>query len=143
MIKMLQSKVVEVVEDLEPEPKVDNPESGPKVVELITLQEEISLWFTEVVELSIETHIDLLEEPALDLIPSSAVIRASLFLRSPDMYDPLQIFLHEAGSQEISALICGSIFSRTELTCHTACILVELLSTATCLSRKPVSPPSP
>jgi len=43
MVK-IESKVIEVVEDLEPELEVDDkPESGPEVVaELVTLQEEIS-----------------------------------------------------------------------------------------------------
>jgi len=47
-----------------------------------------------------------------------AAMRASIFLRSPDVYDPLEIFLHELILQEIGILICGLNFSGTELTCH-------------------------
>ena len=70
----------------------------------------------EVVELPIETIVDLPVEPTLELVPSLTVMMASLFLRSPDVYDILQIFLQETGSQEISALVCGSVFRRAELT---------------------------
>ena len=64
-------------------------------------------------------------------------MRTSLSLRLRDVYDPLQSFL-----QEIGTLVCGLDFSRVELTCYVACILLELPSTAVGLSRKPV-PPSP
>ena len=46
----------------------------------------------------IETHVDLLAEPIMELLPFSSTIRVLLSLRPPDMYEPLQIFLHEAGS---------------------------------------------
>ena len=97
----------------------------------------------EVVELSIETLIDLPAEPIMKLVPHLTAIRASIFLRLPDMYNSLQIFLQEPVSQEIGTLICGLDFSRAGLTCHVACILLKLPSTATCLSRKLASPPPP
>ena len=116
----------------------------PKViVESVSQQEEIFPQPLEVEELLVETLVDILAELTLKLVPPLAAIRVSFFLRSPDVYDPLQIFLQEICSQEISILICGSVFSEAELTCHAVCILLELPSTATCLSRKLVPPPPP
>ena len=79
MMNMLESKAIEVVEDPESEPEVDDkPESWSEVVaELITLQEEINLRPTEVVEMPIKINVDLLAEPTLELIPLLAVMRAS------------------------------------------------------------------
>ena len=67
-----------------------------------------------------------------------AVIGASFFLRSPDVYDSLQIFLQETGSQEIGALVCGLAFSGVELPSYAAHILLELLLIAIGLSWEPV-----
>ena len=132
------------VEDPKPKSEViDEPESGLKVAELVSPQEEISSQPIEVEELLIETLVDILTESTMELVPSLTVMRASLFLRLPDVYDLLQIFLHETISQEIDTLICGLDFNGAELTCYTACILLELPSTAVCLSRKPVPPPPP
>ena len=90
----------EVVDDSESEPEIE--ESGLKVfAELAPLQEEISSWSTEVEELPIETLLDLPVELTTNLVPSLAAMRASLSLRSLDVYDLLQIILQEAGSQEI------------------------------------------
>ena len=89
----------------------------------------------DVVELHIENHVDLLTELTLELLPSLVVLRVSFFLISPDVYDPLQIFLQKANSEEINALFCWSVFSGVELTCHAARILLELPLTTTCLSR--------
>ena len=47
---------------------------GPEVVELVPLQDEISR-STEVEELRIETLIDLLAEPTMEVTPSLAVMR--------------------------------------------------------------------
>ena len=108
MVKILKNKVVEVVEDPKPEPEVDKPELGPEIVaELVSLQEEISSRPMKVVELYVKTLVDLPTKPTMKLVPSLAAMRASLLLRSPDLYDPLQIFLQETSSQEISALACG------------------------------------
>ena len=53
MMKMLQSKAVDVAEGSEPEPEVNNkPEPKPEVVpELVSLQEKISSQSTEIVKL--------------------------------------------------------------------------------------------
>jgi len=96
MVKMLESKVVDVVEDAEPEPKVDDkPESGPKVAELVSQQEEVSLRPMKVVKLPIETLVDLLVGSTMELVPSLTAMSASFFLRSPDVCDSLQIFLQK------------------------------------------------
>jgi len=55
----------------------------------------------KVEELPVETVIDLLAEPTLELVPPLAGMRVSFFLRSPDAYDSLQICLQELSSQEI------------------------------------------
>ena len=51
-------------------------------------------------------------------------MRAVFILRSPDGYDPLQIFLQETGSQEISVLVCELVL--VELSClamlHISCL---------------------
>ena len=78
-----------IVEDPEPESEVDEAESGPEVVELVSLQEEISSKSTKVEELSIETLIDLSKKPTTKLVSSLATMRASLSLRSHDVYNPL------------------------------------------------------
>jgi len=49
----------------------------------------------KVIELPIETLVDLPVEPSRDLIPTVAARRTSFFLRSPDVYDPLQILNQE------------------------------------------------
>ena len=108
MVKIVKSKAVEIVEDSEP---VDDKPRLEVVVELVSKREEISPRPTKVVELHIEKHVYLLAEPTLESIPSLTVMRVSLFLRLSDLYDPLQFFLQKAGSQENSALVCGSVFS--------------------------------
>ena len=147
MVKILESKVVEVVEDSKLEPKVDKPKPGSEVVaELVSPQEKIFFRPTEVEELPIETLVDLSAEPTLELVPLLAAMKVSFFLRPPDVYDILQIlqiFLHEPVSQEISILVCELDVSGAKLTCHAACILLELPSTATCLSRKLAPSPPP
>ena len=54
----------------------------------------------------------------------------AISLKSPDVYDPLQIFLHEIGSPEIGALICELIFNGAELPSYTARILFKLPPTS-------------
>ena len=85
MMKMLESK------DSKPEPEVED--KLWLVAELVSLLEEISSRPTEVVELFIETLVDLSAEPIMELVPSLTLIRASIFLKLPDVYDPLQILL--------------------------------------------------
>jgi len=67
MVKMLESKSVEIDEDSKSEPKV--------VAELVSLQKEISSQPTEVVELPIEIIVDLPAEPTMELIPPLAGMR--------------------------------------------------------------------
>ena len=69
IVKILKSKALNVVEDLETELKIDDKaEPGPEVVaELVPLQEEISFRFTEVEQLPNETLVNLLAEPTLEV----------------------------------------------------------------------------
>ena len=78
----------------------------------------------------------------MELLLSLIAMMVSLSLRPIDMYNPLQIFLNEAGSQDFGILVCDSIFSGADLSCFTAFILLKVPLTAVELSRKPV-PPSP
>ena len=59
----------------------------------------------------------------MKLLPSSLAIRVLLSLRPLDMYNPLQIFLHEVGSQEFGILVCGSVLSGADLSYFAAFIL--------------------
>jgi len=94
MVKILECKAVDVVEDPKLEPEVDDKlKSGPEIVELVSPQEEISFRPTKVEELHVETLVDLPGEPTFELVPPLAATRISIFLRSPNVYDPLQIFL--------------------------------------------------
>ena len=68
----------------EPEPKV--------VAELVSLQEVTPSRPIEVEEFLIEIVVDLPAESTTELLPSSPTI-SLVFLRSPNTYDPLQIFL--------------------------------------------------
>jgi len=72
------------------------------------------------------------------LLPSSPAIRITLSLRQPDVYNPLQIFLNEAGSYEFDVLACGSVFSRADFSYTVAFIPLELPPTGINLPRKPV-----
>ena len=66
----------------EPEPKNgEDSELEPKVEE------------PKVEEFSIETLVDLSTEPIMGLLSLSLLMIFSLSLRSPDVYDPLQVFL--------------------------------------------------
>ena len=88
----------------------------------------------------IETHVNLAVEPVMELSPSSSAMRVPLFLRPPDVYDPLQIFLNEAGSQEFGVVVCFLVFNGVDLS-FAVFILPELPPTD--LSRKSVSPSPP
>jgi len=67
----------------------------------------------------------------------------AISLRSPDVYDSLQIFLQETGSLDIDVLVCELIFSEAELPSYAARILFELLPTSAGLPLKPVPSPAP
>ena len=62
----------------------------------------------------------------MELLPSSPAVRIPLFLKSPDVYDPLQIFLNKIGSHDFSVVVCGSVFNGVNLSCFAAFILLEL-----------------
>ena len=83
-----------------------------------------------------ETPVDFLAEPIMELLPSSPAIRVFLSLRPHVVYDPL----NEVGSLEFGVLVCGSVLSGADLSCFAAFIPLELPPTAIDLSRKPVSP---
>ena len=87
MVKMLEHKAIEVVED--PKPKVDDKSGSEVVTELAPLQKEVSSWFTEVEELPNEIFIDLPPEPTMELVPFLTDIGSSIFLISSDVYNPL------------------------------------------------------
>jgi len=69
--KVIEEPELNVVEDPEPEIEVEEPEPEVKEPEVK------------------ETHVDLLVEPTMKLV--SSLIGISL--RSPNIYDPLQIFV--------------------------------------------------
>ena len=72
---------------------VDEPESerDPEVVDKPDSELEVKGSL-------IETHVDLLVESILELLPSLPVMMVLLSLRPLDVYDLLQIFLNEADS---------------------------------------------
>jgi len=117
----------EVIEKAEPEPEpkiVDETDPEPEAKSLIA------------------TPVYLLADPIMELLPFFPAMRVLLSLRPPDMYDPLRIFLNEAGLQEFGILVCGLVFSRADLS-FAAFISLELPSTVASLSRKSISPPLP
>ena len=111
MGKLLTSYAAKVDSDPEPpvlvEPDiVDEPNS--EVVGKSELESEMKESVQEVEEPLIETLVDLPAEPTMDLVPSLTTMRASLFLRLSDVYDPLQVFLQETCSHEINLLMVQS-----------------------------------
>jgi len=74
------------------EPNFEEPEPEPEVVELVSSQEEIFSRPTKIVKLPIKTLVDFPIEPTMELVPALTAMRFLIFLRSPDVYDPLQIF---------------------------------------------------
>jgi len=101
----------------------------------VSLQEEIFSRPIEIIKLLIETLVDFLANFTMELVPSLTAMRASFFLRSPDVHYSLQIFLQEASSQEIGALVCELVFSGAKLLRYVARILFELSLIVTGLSR--------
>jgi len=125
----------QAIDNLKPEPEVK--EAGSEVVaELAPLREDIFSRPTKVEELSIETLVDLLVESTIELVSSLTVMRATLFLRSPDVYNSLQIFPPADSFTGDWYLGMWIDFSGAELIYYTACILFELPSTVICLSWK-------
>ena len=103
----------EVDDNSKPEPEVyDKLESGPEVIaESVSQKEETSPQPMKVEELPVETLVDLLAEPTLELVPPLTGMKVSFFFRLPNAYDPLQICLQEPGSQEIRPLMVQSAVS--------------------------------
>ena len=91
-------------------------ESEPKVIEDSETKSEVE-------KPSIETLVDLPKELIRNLVPSLTAMRASL--RSPNVYYPLQIFIHETGSQNINLLMVQS-------TVHSVFITDDSHMSATC-----------
>jgi len=83
----------------------------------------------------------------MELISSLAAIRASLSLRSPYKYDPVQICLQETGSQEIRLLMVqsavGSVFIVDDSHLSATYDLLDLPSFTSDVSQKLISPPPP
>ena len=87
MVKMLESKAINDVDNPESEPEIDDnlepktevydkPEPIPEVIaESVSQQEEVSLQPMKVEGLPIETLVDLPAEPTLELVPPLAAIR--------------------------------------------------------------------
>jgi len=91
-------------------------------------------------ELLIETLVDLPAEYTIELMPSLAVMRASLSLRSSDIYDLLRLFLQQKIGLLIVQSTIGPVFSRDNLSRHVTCVLFEVPLTTTGWSRKSVPP---
>ena len=84
---------------MEPEP--DNIVKPGLEPELTVVDESESE--AEIGEPLIETLADLLAELVMKLVPPTPTVRVPVTLRSPDLYDSLQIFLQETvtGNQVI------------------------------------------
>jgi len=97
----------------------------------------------EVKEPLIKTLVKLSVEPTMELVPSLTCI----LLRSPDVYDLLQIFLQETGSQEFSIFMVQStlclVFIMDDSSLSATCDWLDLSSFIAGLVRKSVSLPSP
>jgi len=63
----------------------------------------------------------------------SSAMRVPLYLRSPDVYDSLQIFLEAMGLQVVGFLMVQStispVFNMDDLPWHVVCVLFEVPST--------------
>ena len=82
---VLEEPGSEVVAELEQD-NATKLESEPTVVDESEPEPEIE-------ESLVETSADLLAELAMKLVPITSAVRVPVTLRSPDLYDPLQIFL--------------------------------------------------
>ena len=110
-----------IAAESEPKPEVAaKPESEPAVVNEPESEPE-----TE--QPLVESSTDLSAEFAMKLVPSSpAAVRVPLPLRSPGVYDPLQILLEATCSQEFRFLMVqstiGPVFSGEDLPRHVTCL---------------------
>ena len=82
----------------------------------------------------------------MKLVPPLAVMKVSSFLRSSDVYDPLQICLQEPGSQEIKPhmvqSVVGSIFIMDDGPQSAIGALIKLPFFIDPI-RRPIPPPPP
>jgi len=102
---VLEAFESEVVTELEPKSEPDNaakPEPELAVIDEPRPKPEIG-------EPLMETSADLPAELVMELVPPTPAVRVPVTLRSPDLYDSLQIFLQETGSQLIKQFIVRSI----------------------------------
>ena len=111
------------------------PEIKPEVEELEP----------EVEELLIGTLVDLPTETPMESLLFSSVMRIPVSLRSPDLYDLLQIFLQDTESQKIRLFrvrnTIDSLLTQKVTLLSATCALIELSSFKADLSRKLVLPP--
>jgi len=116
---------------LEPEPVVvDEPEPEPKIEEPL-----------------VKNSVDLTAELAMGLMTSTPAMRVPVSQRSPDLYDPLQIFLQETELQEVRLFMVRSIVDSVlileDVPLSVTCALLELSSFIANQSQKPVPPTPP
>ena len=137
---VLEVPASEIVVELEYDPEPDNaakPQPEPAVVDEPELERGEPL---------VETLADLSVELVMELAPPTPAVRVPVTLRSPDFYDPLQIFLHETESQEVRLFIVRSsvdlVLILEDAPLSVTCALLEL-SSFTDLSQKPVRPTPP
>jgi len=123
---VLEKTGSEVVTELEHEPGPDNatkPRQEPTVVD----ESE-----PEIREPLVEISADLSAELDMELVPPTPDVRVPVTLRSPDLYDPLQIFLQETMSQEVRLFMVRSIFDSVLIQKNTplsaTCALLKLPS---------------
>jgi len=84
---VLEESGSEVVVELEPKSEPNNAvKPEPAVIDEPEPEPEIGESF-------VETSTDLPAELTKKLVPPTPAVRALVTLRSPDLYDPLQIFL--------------------------------------------------
>ena len=89
---VLEKTRSEVVTELEHEP---GPDNATKPRQELTVVDESE---PEIREPLVEISADLSAELDMELVPPTPDVRVPVTLRSPDLYDPLQIFLQDTGS---------------------------------------------
>ena len=83
----------------------------------------------------------------MELMTFTPAMRVPVSQRLPDLYDPLQIFLHETESQEVRLFMVRSIVDSVlilkDVPLSVTCALLELSFFITDQSQKPVPPTPP
>jgi len=113
---------------LEYEPEPDNAaklEAEPVVVDESEPKPKIE-------EPLVKNSVDLSAELAIELMTSTPAMKVPLSQRSPDLYDPLQIFLQETESQEVRLFMVrstvDSVLILEDAPLSVTCALLELSS---------------